>query len=91
MSLRVHELIWDDWNVDHIARHGVTAGEVEQVCFNEETRFTRAGGGRYQAVGQTDVGRYLTVILDREGQGRYYPVTARPSDESERRLFRRRR
>jgi uncharacterized DUF497 family protein len=70
MPLRIQGLIWDDWNVDHIARHGVRAEEVEQVCFNEETQFTRAGGMRYQAVGQTDGGRYLTVFLDHEGQGR---------------------
>ncbi len=87
MPPRIRELTWDDWNLEHIARHGVTAEDVEPVCFDETTRITRAGRNRYQAIGQTEGGRYLTVFLDSEGHGRYYSVTARPADEGERRLF----
>ena len=28
----VGRLIWDPWNIGHIARHDVTPEEVEQVC-----------------------------------------------------------
>ncbi len=31
----IHELIWDDWNEEHIARYGVTPKEVEDICFGE--------------------------------------------------------
>ena len=46
-----------------------------------------AGSGDYMLViGQTESGRYLTIILDDEGGGIWYPVTARPSNPSERRF-----
>jgi uncharacterized DUF497 family protein len=85
----VRLLHWDETNVEHIARHGLDPEEVEEVCLDQTTLFTRAGRRRYQAIGQTAAGRYLTVFLDHLGAGRYYPVTARPSTERERRLWRR--
>jgi len=33
--LRIGELLWDDWNEEHIARRGVDRDEVEDVCFNQ--------------------------------------------------------
>ena len=87
----IRSLLWDDWNVEHIARHGVNPGEVEEVCLDEETLFFRAGRRRYRAIGRTVAGRYLTVFLDHMGGGDYYPVTARPADDGERRLFQRQR
>ena len=31
----VRQLIWDPWNVPHIARHGITPEEAEEVCHGE--------------------------------------------------------
>ena len=31
--MTLHELIWPEDRVDHIARHGVNPEEVEEVCF----------------------------------------------------------
>jgi hypothetical protein len=31
--MRIHEFVWPQDRIDHIARHGVTPQEVEQVCF----------------------------------------------------------
>ena len=31
----IRRLIWDSWNVAHIARHEVTPDEVEEVCQGE--------------------------------------------------------
>jgi hypothetical protein len=31
--MRIHELIWPEDRIDHIARHGVSPEEVEEVCF----------------------------------------------------------
>jgi len=85
----VRVLVWDGTNVEHIARHNVSPEEVDEVCSDEDALFTRVGRRRYQVIGQTSVGRYLTVFLDHLGRGSFYPVTARPSDGGERRLFRR--
>jgi uncharacterized DUF497 family protein len=86
--LSVHRLIWDAWNVAHIARHHVTPDEVEEVCHDEpETHATY--NGRLRVVGLTQSGRILTVILaPTDTAGVYYPVTARPADRKERRTYR---
>jgi hypothetical protein len=31
--MKIHELIWPEDRVAHIARHAVTPEEVEEVCF----------------------------------------------------------
>ena len=28
----VNGLIWDEWNKEHIAKHGISPEEVEEVC-----------------------------------------------------------
>jgi hypothetical protein len=67
----------------------VTFEEVEQAVGNLE--YVRRSRGYYLTLGQTDAGRYLVVILDDEGDGVWYPVTARDMQRSERRLLRRKR
>jgi uncharacterized DUF497 family protein len=83
----VKELIWDEWNIAHIARHGVVKEEVEQVC---ESEFVSRDSydGRYLVIGFTSVGRMITVILDPEFEKDvYYPVTARPTAKRERKYY----
>ena len=83
----IHELIWDEWNKAHIARHDVMKEEVEQVCKSDFIVFD-GYAGRFIVVGVTEVGRVLAVILDPEPEeGVYYPVTARPADRRERRDY----
>lgn len=87
--LYIRRLIWDQWNVAHIARHDVTPGETEEVC--QGTYITRqAYKGRVMVIGPTNAGRMLAVILDSEGEEAYYPVTARPASRKERRLYQQR-
>jgi len=86
----VRDLVWDDWNVEHVGRHSVKPEEVEEVSFSEPF-ITRARGRTLRAIGQTQAGRYLTVILAPRGRGSYYPVTAREASEGEQRLYRKRR
>ena len=31
--MKIHELVWPEDRVDHIAKHGVEPEEVEEVCF----------------------------------------------------------
>ena len=80
---------WDDWNVDHIARHGVEPEEVEQV-FRHRPFIQKGKRGRYLAYGQTDAGRYLTVVFEYLGQNRADIVTARDMVRKERKRFRKR-
>ena len=62
---------WDDANSGHIARHGVTPEEAEQVMLNIPVEIDYQvidGEERFVAVGMTRAGRFLTIIwTDREG------------------------
>ena len=86
--LSVRHLIWDAWNVAHIARHRVRPEEVEEVC-HDQPMTSETYKGRLRVVGLTRSGRILTVILAPTPEpGVYYPITARPADRKERRNYR---
>ncbi|HSI37378.1 MAG: hypothetical protein ACAI43_03120 [Phycisphaerae bacterium] len=55
--------VWDDWNVGHIAKHGVTAAEAEWVVNNARPPFPKEhGDDKYLVRGQTQTGEYVQVI-----------------------------
>ena len=60
--LYVQELLFDDWNEDHIAQHSVIPEEVEEVCLTAPF-VSKTRGGRLRVIGQTEAGRYLTIII----------------------------
>jgi len=75
-------LIWDDWNKEHIAKHGILLEEVEEVCHgrNEVVESYRK---RLLVIGKTKQGKVIAVVLSPEdrnlqpyGNGIYYPITA---------------
>lgn len=87
-GVRVDEVLWDDWNVNHIAGHDVTADEVEDVLFGSH----RARDGRQTTIevyGRTGSGRYLLVIVARRPSHSVYVVTARDMAPTERRRYQR--
>ena len=86
--IRIDGLSWDERAEDHIARHSVRFEEVEQAV--EGRLLIRRSGTYFLLIGQAYSGRYLAVVLDYEGDGIWYPVTARDCSDSERRLVRRR-
>jgi len=85
-ALYIRLLIWDTWNVAHIARHEVTPEEVNEVCHGE---FVAEEGykGRIRFVGPTSAGWMLAVVLEPQGEDIYYPITARPASRKERRRY----
>ncbi len=92
--MRIDELIWDDWNEEHIARHGVSAVEVEEVVFDPASAFFRTGRDhalRYIVLGLTEVGRYLFVVVEPLSGRRAYVVTARDMTDGETGRFKGRR
>ena len=79
-------LIWDTWNVAHIARHQVFPEEVEEVCKGGSV--VREGyRGRIVLIGPAEAGRMLAIVLEGVGDDVYYVVTARPADRKERRVY----
>ena len=85
--MRIHEIVWTQDRVDHIARHHVVPDEVEEL-WESKIYLVRSRSGRYQALGQTAAGRYLTCVFERSDEpGQVRVVTARDMNDKERRLF----
>lgn len=81
-------LVWDDWNIAHIARHGVTPEEVEAVFHAEPVLWKQSYKERLMIIGETPAGRVLAIVIGPVPGapiGTYYPFTARPAHRSERR------
>lgn len=86
--MRIDDLEWTLDRLEHIARHGITPEEVEEI-FASALAFKRGRAGVYEAWGQTESGRYLLVIFRYLGHNRAWPITARDMDENEKRVLRR--
>jgi hypothetical protein len=84
----VRDLIWTDWNVEHIARHGVAPWEVEEMVYGRPY-VSRGREGLYRLIGRTDSGRFLAAWLSPQGGGLFFVVTARDATARERTEFRR--
>jgi len=80
---------WDEENIAHIARHGVTVREVEEVFLGNpviELAYIVDGEERFRAQGITNWGRYLTVAYaDRNEKVR--PITAWDMTRKDRRIY----
>lgn len=83
----VDKLVWDSWNVEHIARHDVIPEEVEEVCHGKYI-VRETYDKRLLLIGPTLSERMLAIVLGTtKRKGRYYPVTARPASKKEIRLY----
>jgi uncharacterized DUF497 family protein len=55
---------WDEWNIEHIARHGITPAETELVIETAQPPWPEDKGHEKLVVwGPTDEGRLLQVIF----------------------------
>lgn len=84
----VTQLIWDDWNVTHIARHDVVPDAVEQSLSDPDALFLQAKQGRVMVLGRAGVRLLATVLNKQEGDGVYYVITARDMSKNERAFYR---
>ena len=80
----IRKLIWDKFNVEHIKKHNVTVNEVEEVAKNIITH-KKAKLGRYLIMGRVGV-RIISVAVNKQGAGIYYPATPRDSARKERKV-----
>jgi uncharacterized DUF497 family protein len=85
--ITINKLLWDEWNVAHIARHDVSQIEVEEVCHSDPI-VEQGKKGRLLIIGYSLNKRILSIILDPEDQKDvYYPVTARTASKKERKIY----
>ncbi len=86
-------IIWDleddpDGNVQHIAEHGITVEEVEEVLHDRNAEDTTSkSSGRPITFGYTSSGRYLAVVWEHVDDDplTIYPITAYVAPERRRR------
>ncbi len=83
----IHQLIWDEWNVGHISRHGVSPEEVEEMCRGEHIAL-QSYGGRLMLLGMARSRILAAVLGPQETEGAFYVVTARTASKKERRFYR---
>lgn len=79
------DLIWDEWNIKHIAQHNVKPAEVEEV-FARKVKAKRSYKGRLVVFGKTKANRLLAVVLEKEKRG-YYILTTRDASRKERKFL----
>jgi uncharacterized DUF497 family protein len=85
------ELQFDDGNVGHMRRHGLTPSTVAEVALGKsrlvpnEPRPARAG--THKLIGRARDGRFWTIVLVRLGEDFWRPITGWPSTRTEIRLY----
>ena len=68
----------------HIANHNVRAEDV--ITIFERDYFVKRGGKRYELIGRTRAGRFLTLFMEKE-KDKFKLITARDATKAEKELY----
>jgi len=83
-NIKLAQLVWDDWNKEHIKKHNITVSEVEEAVVSLLAH--RMGhSGKIILIGRSG-NRLIAMIMAHKEDNKYYIVTARDADRKERRL-----
>ena len=82
--MRIKRLNWDKRNIFHIACHGITVEDAEDVCSGRH--IARKAKDRYLIYGETEAGRPIFIVLEKTGDN-FRPITARDMSESEKKIY----
>ncbi len=88
--MKIHEFVWPEDRIEHIAQHGIRPDEVEEACFGKALiQRTKSYGKNpvYYVLGQTMSGRYLFCVVIQFPNGKGFPVTARTMTDTEKQRF----
>jgi len=84
------EFRWNEWNIDHIAKHGVSPEEAEMVVGGARRPFPRKiEQEKWLAWGRGQGGRFLQVIFVLDPDETVYVIHARTLNKQEKRRLRR--
>lgn len=83
--IKLDSLIWNEWNTEHVLKHGLTKKKVEKAILNIKT-FRYGYKGRIILICELN-NKFVSIVIDRKVEGKYYVVTARSSDRKERKLI----
>lgn len=87
MDLVIATLVVDEHRIEHIASHGVTLDEVQEIVSGDYA-YIQGRENRWLLIGRTEQGRFLTVVVgERSQRDTYGLVTARPASREERSFY----
>ncbi|NLS92008.1 MAG: BrnT family toxin [Planctomycetaceae bacterium] len=72
----VYLFIWNDQIEQHVAEHGVTPDEFEEVVCDPDEIDKSHSSGREIAFGETATGKYLACVYEFLDETTVLPVTA---------------
>ena len=85
-TIHENDLIWDEFNSNHINKHYVSRHEVVEACsrivHTEKTKYDRL-----LIVGITNNNRILSMVISTKDSNHYYLVTARDASKKERKIY----
>ena len=77
---------WNEWNVEHLWKHGVYPAEAERIIRGARAPFPRSlGAGKYLVWGAGNGGRLLQVIFVIQDDFQVYVIHGRPLTKAEKR------
>jgi hypothetical protein len=79
-----YEFIWNEepgGNVEHMAEHGLTPEDIEEVLLNPLDRDVSRTSGLPIAFGFTPDARFILVVYEQIDEITLYPVTAYDVEE----------
>lgn len=83
---------WNEWNIDHVQKHGVSPEEAESVVSRAARPFPLAiGDDEWLAWGPGQGGRLIQVIFLKEEDDDVFIIHARPLNDREKKRYRRMR
>ena len=88
--MEIREFEWDDFNIEHIAGHGVFPDEVEDVAFDDDPWIRKGRKGTRYMLGYTVAGRYLFVVYVLKGKGLARVITSMNMDDKTKNLYKKR-
>ena len=90
--MKIQNISWNQETVDHIANHGVSPEEVEQVLFNDEDvpSILRGKENKYLTYGETENNRFLFVVWVSKYR-KTCIITARDMTKKEKQFYRKRK
>lgn len=81
---------WNEWNLEHVARHGVAPEAAEEVIEGAAKPYPRRiGDDKLLVWGRSQQGEALQVVFVLDEDGSIYVLHARPLTEREKRRDRR--
>lgn len=78
--MTIHGFIWDEQNIQHIAKHSIAPSEVDEMLSHPWVG-TKERFGRFGLFGVSRTSRYLVAIIEQRNNDMFYVITAFEMDK----------